>query len=71
MLQKEYYYIGYLIWSSLFLGVFFGIMPFLIERLTQKSYGYWLTYSSVCHIITALVCSFYVVRYYLLTGVFL
>ena len=46
-------------------------MPFLIERITQKSYDYLLRYSSVCHIITALICSFYVVRYYLMTGVFL
>ncbi|WP_263833816.1 hypothetical protein [Sulfurospirillum oryzae] len=71
MLQKEYYYIGYLIWGSLFLGIFFGIMPFLIERITQKSYVYLLKYSSICLIITALLCSFYVIRYYLMTGVFL
>ena len=71
MLQKEYYYIGYLIWGSLFLGIFFGIMPFLIERITKKSYAYLLKYSSICLIITAIVCSFYVVRYYLMTGVLL
>lgn len=71
MLQKEYYYIGYFIWGSLFLGIFFGIMPFLIERITQKSYVYLLKYSSFFLIITALICSFYVVRYYLITGVFL
>jgi len=71
MLQKEYYYIGYLIWGSLFLGIFFAIMPFLIEQITKKSYVYLLKYSSYCLMITALVCTFYVVRYYLMTGVFL
>lgn len=71
MLQKEYYYIGYLIWGSLFLGIFFGIMPFLIEQITKQSYVYLLKYSSLFLSLTVVICSVYVLRYFLMTGVFL
>ncbi len=71
MLQKEYFFIGYFIWGSLFLGVFFGISPFLLEVLTKKHYTKMYWYSSLCLMITVIICTFYVAKYYLLTGVFL
>ncbi|AII14835.1 putative membrane protein [Campylobacter iguaniorum] len=71
MLQKEYFYVGYIIWGSLFLGVFFGIVPFLVELITKNSYFNLLKYSSICFIINALTCSFYVVKYYIKSGVLL
>lgn len=71
MLQKEYYYVGYFIWGTLFLGVFFGISPFLIEVMTKKSYTDWLKYSSLALLFMVALCTFYVVKYYLRTGVFL
>lgn len=36
MLQKEYYYIGYVIWGTLFVGTFLGITPFLMELVTKS-----------------------------------
>ena len=71
MLQKEYYYIGYVIWGTLFVGTFLGITPFLMELVTKKPYVKLLNYASVCLVFMALICSFYVVSYYLRTGVFL
>jgi hypothetical protein len=29
MLQKEYHFIGYFIWSTLFLGTFFGVASYI------------------------------------------
>ncbi len=71
MLQKEYYYIGYLIWGSLFLGVFFGMMPFLIQTITKKQSMHLLRFSTLYLTITMLICTFYVLKYYISTGVFL
>ncbi len=71
MLQKEYYYIGYAIWGTLFLGVFFGMMPFLVERITYKMHNHLLRFSTLYLTIMVLICTFYVFRYYLHTGVFL
>lgn len=71
MLQKEYYYIGYFVWGSLFLGIFFGIVPFLVELITKTKYDHLLRYSSIFLIINALICSFYVIKYYFKSGVLL
>jgi hypothetical protein len=71
MLQKEYYYIGYLIWGGLFLGVFFGIAPFLIERITHKTLDWMYRYSTLLLTLCVIVCSAYVIKYYWTNGVFL
>lgn len=71
MLLKDYYYIGYFLWGSLFLGIFYGITPFLIEIFTKKSFAHFLKISSFWLIINALICSFYVIKYYFKVGVFL
>ncbi len=71
MLQKEYYYIGYVIWGALFLGVFFGMMPFLVELMTKKPHLRLLKFSTIYLCLMTAVCTFYVVRYYMMTGVFL
>ena len=71
MLKKEYFYIGYFIWSSIFLGIFFGVMPFLVERITGKNHTEFLKYSTLFLSIAVVICSFYVVHYYLKTGTLL
>ena len=71
MMQKEYFYIGYFIWFSLFIGVFFGISPYIIESITLKKYDYLHKF---CMFFTALfVClsTYFVVAYYIKNGVFL
>lgn len=71
MLQREYFYIGYIIWGSLFLGIFFGISPFLIEVITHKKYDNMFKYSSFFLSVTVVICSLYVLKYYWQNGVFL
>ena len=71
MLLKDYYFVGYAIWGSLFLGIFFGIVPFLTELITKRAYTHLLKYSSFWLILNALICSAYVVKYYFVRGALL
>lgn len=71
MLSKDYFYVGYLIWGSLFLGIFLGITPFLVELVTKKKYVNSLNLSSFWLSVNSVVCSFYVLKYYLSVGVWL
>jgi len=71
MLQIEYYYVGYLIWGTLFGGVYLGIVSSIMEmglkeerRKEQKSALILLS-------IFVLLCTAYVAVYYLRNGVFL
>ncbi len=71
MLQSEYYHIGYLLWGSLFAGTFFGMAVPTLGVLTQhydnKMYRYAMLFSTLF----MLICSGYVLRYYLTNGVLL
>ncbi len=71
MLQKEYTFIGYFIWGSLFLGTFFGISSYFLDILITKSLSYTYRYSLIFNSIFVFLCSFYVIRYFLINGVFL
>ncbi|RXK00946.1 hypothetical protein CRU98_00410 [Arcobacter sp. CECT 8986] len=71
MLQKEYYYIGYILWTSLFLGVFYAISSFVLKSLIKKELDYTYKYSIIFNTIFVSICSLYVVIYYLKNGVFL
>jgi hypothetical protein len=71
MLQKEYYYIGYILWSTLSLGVFFGIVPFILQLTTKKLIPIFHTLSIVFNTIFVLLCTYFVVGYYIKNGVFL
>ena len=71
MLQKPYHYVGYLIWGSLFGGVFLGVIASLLRlgpgvqtrRLERVALGLVSLF--------VLVCSLYVGVYYLRNGVLL
>ena len=70
MMQKEYYYIGYLLWGflggSLFFGLIWAIIGFLnykLEKLKKLSIIFLIGF--------VFLCSFYVLIYYIKNGVFL
>lgn len=71
MLQKEYYFIGYFIWLTLFLGTFFAIVSFVVPKFTNKDLNYSFKYSILFNSIFVFLCSFYLLRYYFVNGVFL
>lgn len=70
LLKQEYYFIGYLIWASLFLGVFFSFSNFFIYKLANKN-NFLLKYSLLFLSIFVLVLSFYPLKYYFINGVLL
>lgn len=71
MLQNEYYFIGYFIWSSLFLGSFFGIATYILKLFINKELKYTYKYSLIFNSIFVFICTFYVIKYYIINGVFL
>ncbi len=71
MLQKEYYYVGYLLWSTLFLGVFFGISNFILKLFINHEEPKLYRYTILFNTIFVILCSSYVLVYYLKNGVWL
>ena len=71
MLQKEYFYIGYLLWGALFIGTFFGINSLLLKQLLKKDVRYTYTFSLFFNTLFVLLGSGYVLIYYLRNGVWL
>ncbi len=71
MLQKEYYFIGYFIWTTMFLGTFFGIASFVVPIFTKKDLDYSFKYSNIFNSVFVFLCSFYLIKYYFINGVFL
>jgi len=71
MLQKEYYFIGYFIWTTMFLGTFFGVASFVVPIFTKKDLDYSFNYSNLFNLIFVFLCSFYLIKYYFVNGVFL
>lgn len=71
ILQKEYDFIGYFIWGILFLGTFFGVSSFILKTFINKDLVYTYKYSLIFNTLFVFLCSFYVIRYYLVNGVFL
>lgn len=70
LLQKEYYYIGYVLYIFLFLGTFNGIAVGFVpssKEVQEKYYKRSLFFLSLY----ILIVSFYVLHYYYLNGVWL
>jgi len=64
-LQSEYYFIGYLLYTSLFIGTFNGLV--VIFKNEAKYYKISMLFNSLYLVVVSL----YVVSYYLRNGVFL
>jgi len=72
MLQKEYYFVGYLLWSSLFLGSFMGINSAIIRMWLKKETSVKASQRVMILLgFFVVLCSAYVGVYYLRNGVLL
>lgn len=71
MLQLEYYYVGYLVWGLLFIGTFLAIESAVVEGVFGKNALKLKKVSIGLLTLFVLLCSSYVVLYYLNNGVFL
>ena len=71
MLQREYYYVGYLIWGTLFGGVFLGLTAGLLQLgLKVRTQGMGRIALALVTLFV-LLCSLYVGVYYIRNGVLL
>jgi hypothetical protein len=71
MMQKAYYYIGYLIWGTLFLGSFLAIIYSLIALWLKSELKMAKKLSLFLITLFVIINSSYVIVYYLRNGVFL
>jgi hypothetical protein len=71
MLQQEYFYVGYLVWGSLFLGTFFALASAILYWISHQEQPYLLRNALAFNTFFVLLCSLYVGIYYLRNGVWL
>ncbi|QOG11862.1 hypothetical protein [Arcobacter sp. FWKO B] len=71
MLKKEYNFIGYAIWGSLFLGSFFSMVNLLLKSLINVAINRYFLFSTLFNTVFVIICTSYVVVYYLINGVLL
>lgn len=72
-LQKEYNYIGYLIYLLLFMSTFYGFSPFIYDLLLKEKKALKLSfnYAILFALLYVLTVSYFVISYYVKHGVFL
>ncbi len=71
MLQKEYYYVGYLLWGTLFIGTYLGLISSVMEIGLKVERDRERSIALILLSIFVLLCTGYVAIYYLRNGVFL
>ncbi len=71
MMQREYYYIGYVVWGSLFGGVAFALISSLMELYVHQPRPKERTMAMILLSIFVLLSTGYVAAYYLRTGALL
>jgi hypothetical protein len=71
LFQKEYYYVGYILWGSLIGGVFYSISGYMINLITKQNTKKLFSLSFKLNSFFVFLCTFYVFSYYLKNGVFL
>lgn len=70
ILQKEYYYIGYLLYISLFIGTFFGI-GLIVANLVEAGKSFYYQTSFLFTSVYMILVTYYLLAYYLKNGVWL
>jgi len=71
MLQVEYYYVGYLIWLSLMVGLFFGMSGVVLEHFFKRDFEKYYRYSLYCLTFFIVICSSLPLIYFVKSGVWL
>ncbi len=70
MLQKEYGYVGYIIYLFLFLGTYYGMAMGFVSLFLHKKESFFAK-SLLFDTLTLLILSFYCIRYYYINHVWL
>ena len=71
LLQRDYHYIGYLLYAALFFGTFFGIASHIARRLGYGAWEKWMRWSLAGDSLYLLLVSYYPIAFYIKNGVWL
>lgn len=71
MLERDYYYIGYLLWGVLFLSIFFGISNAILKPILHKEVASFYRLTWITQLFFVLITAAYVVIYLLQNKVWL
>lgn len=71
MLQREYFYVGYLLWGSLFLGSFFSMAPLVLEGLIHQESKQSFTIAIFFNLLLAIIALYFIIGFYFKNGVWL
>ena len=71
MLQKDYYYIGYVLYVTLYIGTFYGVSGAIMSILEKRKEKFYYNVSMVFNTIYALIVSAYPIVYFIKNGVWL
>ncbi|WP_201352687.1 hypothetical protein [Hydrogenimonas urashimensis] len=71
LLQSDYHYVGYLMYTALFAGTFFGIAAWVGKKLGYPAAKRWTRWSLIGDILYVALVSFYPIAFYLKNGVWL
>jgi hypothetical protein len=71
LLQKEYYYVGYVLYTLLFIGTFYGMAGGVLDRIRNTSTKRFFTYSLLFDTLYLLGISAYPITYFIRNGVWL
>ena len=71
MLQSDYYYVGYLLWGLLFIGVFFGISNAILKPLIGKTFTRFFRLTLYTQLLFIMITAGYVIVYLLKNKVWL
>ena len=71
MLQKEYFYVGYIVWLSLFMGSFFAISNFVLMLFIHEIHESNFKISLFFNFVLLAISIYFIFGYYLKNGVWL
>ncbi len=71
LLQRDYHYVGYILYAALFLGTFFGIASYVAKRLGYEAWKRWLNWSLIGDTLYLVLVSYYPISFYIKNGVWL
>ena len=71
LLQKEYYFVGYLLYTVLFAGTFYGIGGAVLSFVSKERYTHFMKRSLCFNTLYLLIISAYPILYYIRNGVWL
>ncbi len=71
MLQKDYYYIGYVLYVTLYIGTFYGVSGAIMSILEKRKEKFYYNVSMIFNTIYTLIISAYPIVYFIKNGVWL